>query len=293
LKSVLNQSFEDYEIIVINDGSTDQSAELVKSFKSEKIKLFSQENLGASVARNNAVKLSKGQYLAFIDADDVWKNDHLECIHQSIITFPDCGLYATNYLIKHNKKYTAPAKLNIELTTNSPFKLKNFFKASLKDTIVWTSASCIEKSKFEAYGMFNPNYLSGQDLDLWIRIAINEPIVFHPKHTMIYNRSIENSLCKIEANEARFFLFNSFKKYEKNNPSIKEYLDLKRYGLALRTKINSELKIYKDTIDTIDISNLSRKQKLLLSTPAFILRILNKLRPIMIKNKFYLKIFKS
>lgn len=293
LESALNQSFNDYEIVIVNDGSTDNSVQIVERINSEKIRLFHQENQGASKARNKAASLSKGQYLAFLDADDIWKPNHLESLNESITTFPNSGIYANNYFIKRSNTYTAPADLNIKVNNNAPFILEDFFEASLKETVVWTSACSIEKSKFESYGMFNPIYLSSQDLDMWIRIALKEPIVFHPKKTMIYNNSIENSLGKIEDNDARFILLESFKEYEQSNCSLKAYLDLKRYGLALRTKINGEDKIYKDTLKTIDFKNLNTKQKILLGTPSFLLKLLNNIRPVIIKNSWYLRIFKS
>lgn len=293
LKSALNQDFEDYEIVIVNDGSTDKSVSIVESISSDKIKLFHQKNAGASAARNNGAQFANANYIVFLDADDIWKPNHLFCIKHSIDLYPNAGLYANNYCIKHSNSHIMPAQINTETNVNQPFVLKNFFKSSLIDTAVWTSAAAIKKSKFIEYGMFNPIYLSSQDLDLWIRIALKESIVFNPKITMIYDKSIEGSLGKFEDNDARFILFNSFLKFETDNVYLKHYLDLKRYGLALRTKINGETKIYKDTIKTIDFNNLNFKQKTLLKTPSIILRALSKIRPYIIKNKIYLSIFKS
>ena len=293
LESALGQSFEDYEIVIVNDGSTDESVKIVEQYRSEKIRLFHQDNQGASKARNNAVEYAKGKYLAFLDADDIWTPEHLQCLKESIDTYPNSGIYANNYLIKYSDTLTVPAKLNIRFSGAKPLKLKDFFKASLQDTVVWTSACCIEKSKFIAYGMFNPIYLSSQDLDMWIRIALKEPIIIHPEQTMIYNHSIENSLGKIEDNDARFILLSSFKQEEKHNPSLKTYLDQKRYGLAIRTKINGELEIHEKTKQLIDITRLNAKQKILLSMPRYFLKILNSIRPMLIKNSLYLRFFKG
>ena len=260
LKSALNQNFNDYEIIIVNDGSTDKSVAIVESFQSDKIKLFHQKNSGASIARNNATKFSSGRYMAFLDADDIWKPNHLQCLLDSIKEFPNSGIYANNYLIKYSQSLIKPARLNFELRGSTPLKLVDFFKASLLDTVVWTSACSIEKSKFIKYGMFNP---------------------------------IENSLGKIEDNDARFTVLTSFKKEEKENPSLKAYLDSKRYGLALRTKINGEEKIYRETLKLIKYGNLRSKQKILLKTPTILLKLMNKVRPILIKNRLYQAIFKS
>jgi glycosyltransferase involved in cell wall biosynthesis len=287
INSVLEQSFIDYEIIVVNDGSTDQSVTLIENITSDKIRIYNQKNSGVSIARNNGVKFAKGEYIAFLDADDIWKNNHLETLNESIATFPKAGLYCNNYKINYNGNYTKPAQFNFDYD-NEPIQIQDFFKASLKDTVVWTSAACVSKQKFLDFGMFNPLYTTGQDIDLWIRIALKDTIVFHPKQTMIYNKSITDSLSKNEHNKARFALFSSFTDYEKENLSLKNYLDQKRYGLALRTKINGELSIYKNTLQFIDIDNLSFKQKTLLALPRFLLKVLNKIRPFVISNKIYL-----
>ncbi|EDP71785.1 hypothetical protein FBALC1_04837 [Flavobacteriales bacterium ALC-1] len=293
IKSALSQTFEDYEIVIINDGSTDNSISVVEKFNSQKIQLFHQDNAGASIARNNGANLATAEYIAFLDADDVWKPNHLACIKASIDLYPNAGLFANNYFIKHNQNHIAPAKLNFNVIDKQPLVLDNFFKTSLYDTVVWTSAAAIKKQKFIDYGMFNPLYLSSQDLDLWIRIALKEPIVFNPEITMIYDKSIEGSLGKYEDNDARYILFNSFREYEKDDIYLKKYLDIKRYGLALRTKINGESKIYKDTLKTINFKNLNFKQKTLLKTPSFLLKTLNKIRPYVIRNTLYLKLFKA
>jgi len=293
LESALHQSFKDFEIIIVNDGSTDYSVEKVEKLKSEKITIHHQDNKGVSETRNNGAKLSSGEYLAFLDADDIWKPDHLQCLYESIQTFPNSGLYANNYYIKHSKSYSTPATLNVNFDALTPIQLENFFLASLKDTIVWTSATVIEKTKFMSYGMFNTAYPTGEDLDLWIRIALKEPIIFHPKHTMTYNKSIHGSLGKLEYNTQRLKFLSAFKHQEETNSSLKAYLDLKRYGLAIRTKINGELKIFNETKKLIDNKNLNVRQRLFLSTPSWVLKILTFVRAQLIKKEWYLKTFKG
>jgi glycosyltransferase involved in cell wall biosynthesis len=293
LKSALNQSFQDYEIIIINDGSTDSSISIVETFTSDKIKIIHQENSGASIARNNGVAEAKGTYIAFLDADDLWKTNHLQCLKNSIDMFPNAGLYANNYEIKYSKTHIIPAKLNIDILQSKPRVIDDFFKASIHDTLVWTSATVIKKNKFFDFGMFNIDYTTCEDLDLWIRIALKESIVFNPESTMIYNKSIEGSLGKTEDDTSRSVFLNSFTKYEDQNIYLNKYLDFKRYGFALRTKIKGESKVYKETLKSIDFKNLNYKQRLLLKTPTLILKSLNRIRPYVIKNRLYLKFFKG
>ncbi len=100
IHSVLSQTVEDYEIIVVNDGSTDNSQMIVEKIENLKIKLIVQENQGASAARNRGIESSIGQYIAFLDGDDVWKPNHLFVMRNLINKFPYCGMYATAHNVK-------------------------------------------------------------------------------------------------------------------------------------------------------------------------------------------------
>ena len=88
LKSVLNQTFTHYEIIVINDGSTDDSEATVLEFNDKRIQLYNQKNQGAAVARNLGIEKAKYNYIAFLDADDLWMENHLETLKTLIQDFP-------------------------------------------------------------------------------------------------------------------------------------------------------------------------------------------------------------
>jgi len=97
LKSVLEQSFTDFEIIIINDGSTDNSAALVTAIIDNRISLFTTKNQGVSRARNFGIEKANSPFIAFIDADDYWYPNHLEHLVKLYQSFPNCGIYATNY----------------------------------------------------------------------------------------------------------------------------------------------------------------------------------------------------
>ncbi|NIA10441.1 MAG: glycosyltransferase, partial [Nitrospiraceae bacterium] len=97
LRSVLAQIFQDFEIIVIDDGSTDDGAQIVKSIPDKRIRLIQQENAGVSAARNRGIKEAKGDLIAFLDADDAWKSEFLETILRLKKKFPEAGAYATAY----------------------------------------------------------------------------------------------------------------------------------------------------------------------------------------------------
>ena len=96
IKSVFSQTNSDWELIVVNDGSKDNTEDVLKKYAdNDKIRIINQENGGVSVARNTGYEVSKGEYIAFLDADDVWHNNHLEVMAELIQQYPTAGLYGT------------------------------------------------------------------------------------------------------------------------------------------------------------------------------------------------------
>ena len=98
LKCVLNQTYRDFEVVVVDDGSKDNSAAVVEQFEDKRIRLVRQKNGGVSAARNRGIAEARGEYVAFLDADDVWKQNHLESITNLIHQFPKSKAWATCYV---------------------------------------------------------------------------------------------------------------------------------------------------------------------------------------------------
>ena len=94
---MLSQSFKGFELVIINDGSTDRSLEIVKSFTDSRIKIISTENSGLSATRNFGIDKANSEHIAFVDADDTWRSHHLEQLHSLILAYPNMGMYCTGY----------------------------------------------------------------------------------------------------------------------------------------------------------------------------------------------------
>jgi len=291
LQSVINQSFKDFEIIIIDDGSTDDSLNKVKLIKDKRIQVYSQKNCGAAESRNIGIKKATAQFIALIDADDFWYPNHLEEHHKSILKFPNASLFSNAYQLKLlNAKlidaiYNTPPK-------NEPHIIEDYFKASTIHPIAMTSSIAFNKTDFINLGGYNPNILSGQDLDLMIRYGIHKTIVFNPTITCYYDKSVPNSLSKTNHQISKEQLFSNFSEHEKKNPSLHHYLILNRYSLAIQCKLASNQATFRTLLPQIDKKHLNTKQRIILSMPKDIIILMKKLYYFFINNGIYISSYK-
>jgi glycosyltransferase involved in cell wall biosynthesis len=291
LKSVFNQTFKDFDVIIVDDGSTDKSLEIVKKFNDERLNVYSQKNQGASIARNNGIDYSKSDYIALLDADDYWYNNHLEELKKLIDTFPEAGLFCNNYEIKRDKNLISPATFNFNFD-NDCMIIKDYFTGSIINSIAWTSSVAFLKTNFKTIGGFKKSLRTGQDIDLWIRFALQYEIAFNPQITMRYYDFDLLGLSKSKYNTDRYNLIKTYKNEEKENKFLKKYLDINRYALAIRSLLNDEIDLYKKVKKEIDTQNLNLKQNILLSLPKSALRLFKTIQKKLLKNKIYLTAYR-
>jgi glycosyltransferase involved in cell wall biosynthesis len=291
INSLLNQLYTDFEVIIVNDGSTDNSLKKTESLIDDRFKIINQENLGASHARNRGIRQASGKYIALLDADDYWYDNHLLELKKLIETFPKSGLFCNNYEINYNEKFTKPATFNFN-HNNESLIIEDYFSGSIINSVAWTSSVAFKKEVFNKVGKFNLELRTGQDIDLWIRFALYFNIAFNPIITMRYHNLNTNSLSKIEYNKDRYSLINNYNVEEQKNASLKLYLDINRYAVALRCKMNNDKKLYKKLIREIDYKNLNLKQKILLKTPLIILRLSKEFQNALMKKNVYLTAYK-
>lgn len=236
IQSVLSQSFDDFEIIVVDDGSKDDSLNQARLICSPKVRIIEQVNQGVAVARNIGIQNARGEFIAFLDADDEWKPNYLESIDEIVKKYPQCDMFVTAYRIVMGKdKYHYSAHLSDNDCCLDSYWLtyKNAYD------IVWTSATVIRKSAIVAAGMFTPGELIGQDLDLWARVAcINPRVGYSPNVCVDYNRGAEqNARTRVRIANPKAFMTVLLREMGNNR-----WTDEERNWM--RSKYNKKMTVY-------------------------------------------------
>lgn len=188
LETVCAQTYRDYEIIVVNDGSRDDSAVVAESYlqHAEGIcyTIISQDNAGVAAARNRGVKHASGQYMAFLDADDWWEPDYLARMAELIADYPQAGVYGCNYV------YYKPGKTRVAL--NIPTGYINYPKAYYEGSAmpIWTGATIMPKTVLEEMGGFPLGIKLGEDFLLWAKTALHYKVAFLNEPLAYYNNDV-------------------------------------------------------------------------------------------------------
>ena len=274
LDSVLNQTFKDFEVIIINDGSTDTSAKIINTFKDQRLKLISTPNQGASVARNTGINEAKYNYIALLDGDDTWDLTYLEHIRNVIGKFPDYKIFTTAVSEKYEHK-TIPVVYNFE--QKELYGVHNYFDASKKYSLLTSSSVVFHKSILEKTGLFDSSIISGQDTDMWIRFGMYYDIVFINKQlaTYTYNAtSLSNTTFGLDKKPK----YDKYYQDEKKNKPLKAFLDRNRYSMAILSKLQDDKKSFNYYLSHIEMHNLNLRHKILIHSPKWVLRLLLKLK---------------
>lgn len=241
IDSILNQNIQNYEILVVDDGSTDRSYQVVQEMQNEKVRIIKKRNGGESSARNAGIENAKYEYIAFLDADDEWEHNYLKEISRLIKLFPNAGIYGTGYVFMFSDNNIKEPKFT-NINTNSSEIFENYFKCVLKDPIITSSNSVVPKKIFYEVGMFNTTLTHGGDLEMWMRIAFKYKIAFSKKICSIYHKEAENRVCNIFPNLNSTIIYLIEKQYNcmKLNDEVHRYFDRIRMYFATEYIINGD-----------------------------------------------------
>ncbi len=196
LDSIFRQTKAAFEIIVVDDGSTDGSAEKVENLGQKNVRLIRQKNAGVSAARNQGISAATTEYVALIDADDQWEAHFLQEMELLIQQFPEAGVYSCAYQYRRGPAdYVAP-KVSRRYLPKTPGLIKDFFKAMGQgDLPVTMSSLVVRRHLFESLGGFPLGEPMGEDQDFLFRAAFAHPIAYDPKVLAFYHLDSDNRAC--------------------------------------------------------------------------------------------------
>ena len=295
LDSILAQTFTDYEVIVIDDCSTDGSLDVAKKcsdkFQSGFRIVSHQRNSGLSAARNTGIRNASSDLIAFIDADDVWKPDFLEKMHELVHRFPQAGIYASGYEEKYPGDLVIDVHKNLGFAAGEMNIVADFFKANLHQPIFWYGSAVVRREVFETAGYFDETVTYGEDTDFNIRAAQQFKLAYYNAVCSSYTMDSENQITRSSLADK---VITNFAKYEPDaaqNPSLKKFLDFNRYILAVEFKLGGHVKAFRRLVSEINSENLTKRQRFMLNAPVGVIKLLRKIKRSFLKKGVRLTTF--
>ena len=245
IRCIQSQTFQDFEVVVVDGWSKDGSLEIIQSLATEdtRIRVLMQQNRhGVTPARNESIAATKSERIAFIDADDYWEPTYLETLVRLMDDYPQAGLWGLNYgtMVGSNKHPNTPS-----LYSGHRGIIENPW---IKGNPFWTSAIGISKVAFEKVGGFDNRIIYGEDIDMWYRLMLEFPCAYEDTVLSYYRVDAENRAC-----EHTFplkihipYYIDKYADYRAANKDFRRFFDLqclyRLYPYALSGQYKSELK---------------------------------------------------
>lgn len=253
ISSVLKQSYTNFEIIIVDDGSTDKSLQIVKNINDSRIILFTKKNGGVSSARNFGIAKSKGEYICFLDSDDIWTENYLKEINKIISKDKEADMICSAYgIFKENPQNILRIR-RISTLKNKIASTIDFFKCCLKEKrcIAFTSATCIKKKIIVDNNLhFEEGKNLGEDIDFWTRTAcLSKNIYYNNQILVLYRIESNNSLWHRKKNIKMCYPYwNWYDSEYMQRPKVKKFTTRMVYTLCQEGYKRKE---YSDVIITI------------------------------------------
>jgi glycosyltransferase involved in cell wall biosynthesis len=234
LDSVLGQTFRDFEVIVVDDGSTDGGAEIAEGTGDPRVHVIRQPNRGVSAARNRGIAEATAALVAFLDADDLWAPEFLTAIVELEQTFPGAGMYLSG------RRQVNPDGSAIDIWAALPEGrsagiLPSYFAAPAEGGLAHSSCVAVPRSVLAAVGGFREGEHMGEDIDMWVRIAARYPVACQTRVlATYYDGGPERDLARARQRPPSFPALMSLRSLvaagglsARTNAAIKRYVDYK------------------------------------------------------------------
>lgn len=267
IQSVLAQSVQDFELVIVDDGSTDKSVERAESISDTRISVLRKKNGGVSVARNYGVKRAKGDYVCFLDADDLWLPNHLQALQELIAAVSDAGLYATCF-----RQEGADGSVYVpDIGKKHIVEFDNVFNTELEQrSVLHTNSICMQKSTFLKFGGFVDGERIGEDTSLWYRVAAFYKVAMINVITTVYRLKYSGAI-SVSGSMNREWSFLHFYENEiadsnaideEKKKSIARFVNRYRHSLVRHDLLNGRRKVAEEDFKKIDLSLSSKKENL-------------------------------
>lgn len=275
IESVLHQTFTDFEVIVVDDGSTDGSGEIVKSINDNRIYYVRKENGGVSSARNYGLKLVKSELVALLDGDDLWDSEYLEQMMALIGETPDAVLWGSGYRIQQTEEREAKVQV-FSLPSNYRGYVNNYFDVACHNTLFTSSSVVLRKSVILKNGGYDESLIRGEDVDLWFRLALNGRVAFLNKPMVTYCWYASNRAMNKKVDKSKCLIWNldRYKEYEESNEQFKHMLDCWRLAHIVNYLTGWSTEVFEITplLKQMDLSKFGKRWRILKYTPHFLQR---------------------
>lgn len=278
IDSVAMQTYGDWELIIVDNGSTDGSGEIVASLADHRIRVVRlEENIGPGGARNRGVAESTTPWICFLDADDWWEPTFLEEMASLMERYPDAGICGAGYyIVKNGKKRKAPIGVDDGFTEGEI----NYCQVYAKTLCMpLTSISvCMPRAIFEEAGVFPSDIRLGEDFMLWLRIALKHKVVLLNKPLSNYNQDVDASFRgthnkRYDPDTFMTFHFGQFAEEESRNKDLKVLLDkLRVYTLMNFRQHNLYPDKVKQEILKVDFANVEPIYRFYYHAPYWIVK---------------------
>lgn len=290
LQSVLRQTYTNYEIIIVDDGSIDDSVHEVRSIIDSRIRLIQKANGGVSSARNRGIQEAKYEYIALLDGDDVWNEHYLEEQAKLIHDFPDAKMWGVNYAdICEGKIFPYQQGMGVGYRGY----VENYFGTSHGD-LFCSSSVVLMKGITEKVGQQDERMAYSEDLDFWYRIILHYKVVYCDKVLAFYNKDAENRAeqnfyAHFDIKRRMEYYIDKYVPYFAEYPAFARFISLRAAWLILQGGYYFGNKYDREATDNIvkqlAYEHMPPKYRLIFRTPRCIGRIVYELTKIARKIK--------
>lgn len=284
LESVLAQTYTEYEVIIVDDGSTDNSAAICDKYagSSSLIRVIHKENGGVCSARNRGIQESDGEHVALLDGDDIWDKEYLAEQVKMIHDFPKAAMWGINFAETNNGQLVR--KLATGLPDGYRGYVDNYFQMKGRISDLFCSSSVvIRREVFEKVGMFEERIKYAEDTDMWWRIIATNKVAFYDRYMVYYQYDAENRAMR-RTRQLKYFMPYYVEKYQEplfqSNHVFYHYVNcwaaqqIRSYFFSDNDKDRDDAKV---AVRKIDYTVIPLKYRLLYKWPYFMAKLFNKL----------------